>query len=199
LHAECHAIILISSSDDPSAAMRLILLRHAKSSWDDPDLRDHDRPLAPRGIRAAPAMGRHFADTDLQVDRIVSSTAARARATARMFVDSFGMEVPMVERSDLYHADDMDMLAIAREEWDGRPHTAVMLVGHNPGMHDLAVYLCEEGRGSLVDRLHRKFPTGALAEFELPDGLGDETPPGSARLVQFVRPKDLPDAQRLRL
>ena len=179
--------------------MRILLLRHAKSSWDNLSLRDHDRPLAPRGERAAPAMGAHFAGLDLRIDRIVSSSAARAWTTARLFREAFEEDVPLSSRRDLYHADEMDMLSIALEEAGGDPDARIMLVGHNPGMHDLALFLCGEGDPEQVGRLRGKFPTGALAEFDLPGvpAAGDEELSG--RLVRFVRPKDLPRAKELGL
>jgi phosphohistidine phosphatase len=179
--------------------MRILLLRHAKSSWDNLNLRDHDRPLASRGERAAPAMGAHFADTDLRVDRIVSSSAARAWSTARLFREAFDAEVPLTSRRDLYHADEMDLLSIAFEEADADRDGRIMLVGHNPGLHDLALFLCGEGVPDEVARLQEKFPTGALAEFELPGSPTPELEPNSSRLVRFVRPKDLPEAKELRL
>ena len=179
--------------------MRLILLRHAKSSWDAPGLRDHDRPLASRGKRAAPAMGRHLVDSDLRIDRVLTSTAARAMSTALAFVEAFDPAVPVLERRDLYHADPWDMLEIARDAGLGRDFEHIMLVGHNPGMHDLALDLCGEGPDRQVRRLESKFPTGALAEFDLPDGDPTKLGEGAGRLVRFLRPKDLPDAEALEL
>lgn len=179
--------------------MHILLLRHAKSSWDDPGLPDHDRPLARRGERAAPAMGSHFAGSDLRIDRIVSSSAARAWTTARLFQEAFDAALPLTSRRDLYHADAMDLLAIAGEEAGGDAQARIMLVGHNPGMHDLALFLCGDGDPAQVQRLEWKFPTGALAEFNLPGTPTTDLPANSGRLVRFVRPKDLPEARELRL
>jgi phosphohistidine phosphatase len=156
------------------STMHILLLRHAKSSWDTPGLRDHDRPLSRRGRRAAPAMGAHFAKSDLGVDRIVSSTAARAWSTARLFRESFDPRIPLGRRRELYHADSMDLLAIALEEARS-DDDRIMLVGHNPGMHDLALFLCGEGQPEEVARLgdeisHRRIGRlppafGATAEY----------------------------------
>jgi len=179
--------------------MRILLLRHAKSSWDTPGLRDHDRPLARRGERAAPAMGAYFADTDLRVDRIVSSTAVRAQSTTRLFQESFDHRIPLTSHRDLYHADRMDLLAVALEEAGSDDDARIMLVGHNPGMHDLALFLCGEGEPEKVARLRSKFPTAALAEFDLPGYTGANAQPGAGRLLRFVRPKDLPAARELGL
>jgi phosphohistidine phosphatase len=145
-------------------------------------------------------MGRHFAGSDLRIDRILSSTAARASSTARLFVDAFDETLPIITREDLYHADAMDLLSVALEEAGREADAHVMLVGHNPGMHDLALFLCGRGDPDLVDRLQRNFPTGALAEFALPDGpSSSDLDAGAGRLVRFVRPKDLPEARRLRI
>jgi phosphohistidine phosphatase len=179
--------------------MRLLLLRHAKSSWDNVRLSDHDRPLARRGERAAPAMGAHFAGTDLRVDRIVSSTAVRAESTARLFRDAFGRQIPLTRRRDLYHAADRDILAIAREEVGSDEDVRIMLVGHNPGMHDLACFLCGAGEPDEIARLRAKFPTASLAEFDLPRRPAQNVDANSGRLVRFVRPKDLPAAEELGL
>jgi len=178
--------------------MRILLLRHAKSSWDQPGLPDHDRPLAPRGERAAPAMGAHLAETDLRIDRIISSTAVRALSTARLFREAFNQSIPLTTRRDLYHADPDSILAIALEEAGGNPEARILLVGHNPGMHELAVQLCSEGEPDQIDRLQAKFPTGALAEFDLPDWGGENeltAVPSAVRLVRYTRPKDLPGAR----
>jgi phosphohistidine phosphatase len=172
--------------------MRILLLRHAKSSWDTPGLTDHDRPLARRGERAAPAMGAHFAETGLRVDRIVSSTATRARSTARLFRESFDERIPLTQRRDLYHADRIDLLSIAVEEAKGDDDARILLVGHNPGMHDLALFLCGEGDAADVARLRTKFPTGALAEFDVALASSADASPGAGRLLRFVRPRDLP-------
>ena len=148
-------------------------------------------------------MGAHFAGTDLRVDRIISSTAVRAWSTARLFQASFDNQIPVTSRRDLYHAGSMDILAIALEEAGGENDARIMLVGHNPGMYDLALFLCGEGEPHEAARLRAKFPTGALAEFDLPGlPLADVRPrlkPQAGHLLRFVRPKDLPVAKELGL
>jgi len=144
-------------------------------------------------------MGAHFAGTDLRVDRIVSSTAVRAGSTARLFRDAFDRQIPLTSRAELYHAAVRDLLTIALEECNGDNGARIMLVGHNPGMHDLARFLCDEGDPDAVSRLRAKFPTAALAEFDLSIRAGPEIAPDSGRLIRFVRPKDLPVAKKLAL
>ena len=179
--------------------MRILLLRHAKSSWDHPGLSDHDRPLAPRGERAAPAMGAHIAGTDLRIDRIVSSTAVRALTTARHFREAFDPRLSLTSRRDLYHADERTLLEIGMEEAGGDSDARILLVGHNPGMHDLALLLSGSGEPDAVARLRAKFPTGALAEFDLPGPAMENIRPDRGWLIRFVRPKDLPGGKVSRL
>lgn len=148
-------------------------------------------------------MDAHFAGTDLRVDRIVSSTAARAWSTAHLFQASFDNQIPVTSRRDLFHAGSMDILAIALEEASMNDDACIMLVGHNPGMHDLALFLCGKGEQHEVARLQTKFPTGALAAFDLPGLPMPDEQPGSqlqaGRLLRFVRPKELPMAKDLGL
>jgi phosphohistidine phosphatase len=148
--------------------VRLYLLRHAKSSWDEPGLADHDRPLAPRGRRAAKAMGRYLQEHEIEPDVIVCSSATRARQT----LERLGLAGARIEPG-LYGADAATLRAFI-------PETAsVMLIGHNPGMHDVAVSLARSGPG--LAELAAKFPTGALVTIELDTG----------ELIDFVRPRDL--------
>ena len=160
---------------------QILLLRHAKSSWDDPALSDHDRPLAPRGQRAAAALAGHLHDSDLKVDLVLCSSARRAVETRERLGDAFG-EAEVLEEDEIYAASDDELLDRLRRV---PPEVErVALIGHNPGLHDLAVRLTRAGR-----KLER-YPTGALAvlEFEGPWGDLDS---GRARLVSFVKPKDL--------
>lgn len=175
--------------------LRLYLLRHAKSSWGDPDLPDHDRPLAPRGTRAAVAMADALARDGLRLDAVFSSSAVRARETCQLVLASLSPE-PIIDPA-LYLASWRDLLRVLREQ--GPDVGDVALVGHNPGMHELAVRLAGDGPPMELRRLREKFPTCALAEMEF-DLLGwAEVGPGSGRLMRFLRPKDFPAARERRL
>src|SRR5205814_75574 len=151
-------------------------------SWDDPALSDHDRPLAPRGRRAAKAMARYFRDEGIEPELVLCSSAVRARETLER-VDPGG-EVSV--EPELYGASEQDLVARLREV----PYTveSVMLVGHNPAMQHLALDLAGGGEG-LAD-VERKFPTGALATLTFTGGWR-ELGPGSAELAGFVKPKQL--------
>jgi phosphohistidine phosphatase len=163
-------------------AKRLFLLRHAKSSWDETSLADHDRPLAPRGRRAAKLMARHLRDEGTSPSLVLCSSARRTRDTLRLL--GLGGEV-RIER-ELYGASEDELLDRLR----GVPDTveSVMLVGHNPSIQDLALRLAGGGAG-LTD-VERKFPTGALATLTFADRWR-ELRPDCAELAGFVTPKEI--------
>lgn len=111
----------------------LVIVRHAKSSWDDPGLSDHERPLNKRGLRDAPVMGARLAEWGPPVDRVISSSAARALATAELITQEMGLPWDEILISDdLYHAGEEEMLELIQEQEDAID--GLMLFGHNPGM-----------------------------------------------------------------
>jgi phosphohistidine phosphatase len=136
----------------------LLLVRHAKSSWDDPDLADRDRPLNKRGLRDAPAMARRVAQRAHRPERIVTSPALRARRTAEAMAAALALEpeARMVDER-LYDAMAEDLLEVIRA-LDPRLER-VMLVGHHPGMTDVANLLA----GAAL----AKIPTCGVAELSL--------------------------------
>ena len=164
---------------------RLLLLRHAKSSWDDPSLADRDRPLAPRGHRAAERMADHLRSGVPRPDLVLCSPALRTRETLDRMSNAFG-DAEVVVDDELYGADD-DVLLERLRALDDRFET-VAVIGHNPGIHDLAIALA--GTGAERDRLEEKFPTGALAVLAF-DGRWRDVSPGGGRLEAFVTPRDL--------
>jgi phosphohistidine phosphatase len=169
----------------------LSLFRHAKSAWDQEGMRDFDRPLAPRGRGAAPAMGKFMAAHKLVPDIVICSTAVRARETLALALPAFGKQ-PGIEYSDrLYMASPQQMLRTVRGLSDKIGHA--MLVGHNPGMHAFAVALAGEGKSADMNALETKFPTAALAviDFEAP---WQDIFSGMGRLRLFMVPKELPEA-----
>lgn len=121
----------------------LIVVRHAKSSWDDPQLPDFKRPLNERGERDAPRMAKRLKEKDLTIDVIVSSPAVRALTTCHTFADVLGFpKVQVQEMKDLYHAGDEIILNMVKQIGD---HAKVaMLFGHNPGLTDFVNNLLEE-------------------------------------------------------
>jgi phosphohistidine phosphatase len=160
----------------------LMLLRHAKSSWDDTRLRDFDRPLAERGKRDAPRMGKALRERGPAPDLIVSSTAARAQATVEAFVKAAGLEIEPRFDGSIYDATTADLMKLAGKLPDDR--STVLLVGHNPGFEDMVARLtgaCE------------RMPTAALACIELDIDRWEEVEEGKGRLLWRLTPKQLDD------
>lgn len=172
----------------------LQILRHAKSSWDHPELDDHERPLAPRGRRAAPAMGRWLAERGPLPDRVLCSDAVRALQTWELVGPELGHRPEVVVEPGLYLSSWSSLLEHVHAT---DPEVAtLMVVGHNPGLQDLALALTGEvaGKRARADRLESKLPTCALVELSFA-GDWSEVSPGAGRLERFIRPKDLPGAR----
>jgi phosphohistidine phosphatase len=160
----------------------LLVLRHAKSSWDDQSLDDHERPLNARGERDAPRMGRLARKKRLPVELIISSDALRARVTAQAMADAIGYGGQILLDPRLYHASAADILTVLRSAVDNNVGT-VMIVGHNPGLEDLVARLTGDPEG---------LPTAALAQIALPiDRWSDVTASTRGTLVGLWRPKEL--------
>jgi phosphohistidine phosphatase len=166
---------------------RLFILRHAKSSWDDPGLADHERPLAPRGRRAVEAIAAHVKTAGIDPQLVLCSSARRTRETLEGV--AVGGE----------HSIEPELYGASCEELLERLHRvpdeieSVMLVGHNPALQALVIRLAdgeETTDGSHLAEVRRKFPTGALATLTF-DGTWAELSPRSARLGSYVRPKAL--------
>jgi phosphohistidine phosphatase len=161
----------------------LYLLRHAKSSWDDPGLPDRDRLLAPRGRKAARRIAHHLDRERIRPDLVLCSPSARTRETLERIHDAIGdPEVVFDER--LYAATDDELLSCLREA--SAEISSIMLVGHNPGIADLLALLAERG-GDLPEAV----PTGALATLRFPAGTWQEIGAGGGRLEGFVVPREL--------
>ena len=175
---------------------RLILQRHAKSSWDHHDLDDHARPLSDRGTAAASAMGGWLRDAGLAPTRVLCSDALRTLQTWALMADELGDPVPEVEVvPELYLASRSTILDIV----GSLPASVMsaMVIGHNPGTHELAHRLTDPARVASPNqgrRLAARFPTGAAAvlEFDAPDWR--QLSRGQGLLRVFMRPADLPGA-----
>lgn len=115
---------------------KLILMRHAKSAWDDTSLSDHDRPLAKRGLQDAPTMAQRLSERGINADLMISSSALRAKETAKFVARELGypLEKIVFERS-LFHAVPRSILKYLRAQNDG--YQTILIFGHNPGFTDL--------------------------------------------------------------
>lgn len=159
----------------------LLILRHAKSSWDDGSLPDHDRPLNRRGERDAPRMGRYLVENALVPDLVLSSTARRARQTALSVMEECGWRGELRLVRSLYLAEPADYATAVQSAPPACER--VLLVGHNPGLESLIEGLTGE---SLT------MPTAALAVLELAAGAwSDLSLDGRTKIASNCRPKDL--------
>ena len=165
---------------------RLLLLRHAKSSWDQPDLADHDRPLAPRGRRAAIALGEHLRGLAGRPELVVCSSAARTVETLELIRPGLPAGTSVTIDEALYAADEDELLGCVRH----LPSTAacVLLIGHNPGIRDLAVMLAGHGDRTARAAIAAKFPTAALAQLAI-DQPWSAVEPGAATLEAYWTPR----------
>jgi len=159
---------------------RLVLLRHGKSAWDEPGLDDFDRPLAPRGLRDVPEMGRRLARRGMIPDGVISSSAVRALSTARAVAREIGFPEDRITSSEaLYLASAREMISIVRQA--PVEIGTLLLVGHNPGLTNLANQLDEVRMDNM--------PTAAMlcVEFDVADWA--EIQPAGARFDWFDYPK----------
>ncbi len=159
----------------------LLIMRHAKSSWSDSDLGDHDRPLNDRGKRDAPRMGRLLADERMTPDLIISSTAKRARKTVAKVAKASGFDGDIQFEAGLYHGDCETWLSLLRNVPERNDR--VMVVGHNPGLEMLL---------ELLTGRREELPTAALACLTLPIENWSQLPREPAgELAGIWRPRDL--------
>jgi len=166
----------------------LTLLRHAKSDWNDPVARDFDRPLNKRGRRAARTMGRAMRAEGLVFDAVIASPAVRVVETLAELASGYGEEIAPTYDERVYLASPATLIALAQTTDDGVRR--LLIVGHNPGLEQLALQLTDGEETRLRAELALKYPTATLAEIELPIAHWGELS-GSGRLTRFVRPRDL--------
>lgn len=167
----------------------LCLLRHGKSAWDDPALDDHDRPLAPRGRKAAGVIGRHLKETGLRPDLVLCSTARRASDTLALVLESLGTDLPVERERGLYLCGSHVLLERLRDAPDTSER--LMLVAHNPDLHELAMLLTADGEDADLRNLREKFPTGACAILRFGATRWRDVEPGGGRLVELALPRRL--------
>jgi phosphohistidine phosphatase len=173
-----------------SPTRQLILLRHAKSAWPD-DVPDHERPLAPRGRRDAPAAGRWLRKSDYVPDLVLCSTARRTRETWHLAEEKLGAHPQAVFEGRVYEASIMDLLDLARQT--PADVATLLIVGHDPAMRGLTLELAGDPLGDTeavaLARVRVKYPTAAIAVLGFLCGWA-ELGPGLARLADFVVPGD---------
>ena len=170
----------------------LLLLRHAKSSWEPAAAaRDFDRPLNARGRAAAPVIGGYLAEHDLAPDIVYCSTAARTRETLALIRPALPPATPALFKDSLYLASPERMLEeiVSAAPEDRR----LLLIAHNPGLEELAFALADPATSDpdALARLRRKYPTAGLAQFAFEATDWRSVSPHAGRLLAFITPKDL--------
>jgi phosphohistidine phosphatase len=171
---------------------RLLILRHAKSSWAEPGASDHDRPLNRRGEEAAPRIGAYLRRHKLIPDSVLCSTAQRARATWDLVAAEAPTAPPATYEARLYDASSRTLLDVFRHA----PSAArsVLVVGHNPGLQEIATQLIAAGDLDDRERLREKLPTGGLVVIDFTIADWAKLHARSGRLERFVVPRTLETA-----
>lgn len=168
-HSPCHTVPM----------KKLLILRHAKSSWDDPELSDFDRPLNKRGLAAAPFMGRLIAEREQIPDAIFSSPAMRAAETAALVREHGNIPAEITFDERIYEASPQALRQVVADVSNNVE--SLLVIGHNPGIEGFLLYLT----GSL-----RPMPTAALAILELDIDNWSAITSNSGRLIELIKPKD---------
>jgi phosphohistidine phosphatase len=166
----------------------LTLLRHAKSGWDDTVPRDFDRPLNPKGRRAAAMVGRHLRSLGVGFDHVVASPAVRVEETLGEVQSGLGLSLQPAFDRRIYLASAATLLDVVHD----LPAEAdrVLLVGHNPGLEELVLMLVPGCTGCLREEVEQKYPTATVAEMTMAGNWSDAGN-GTAALTRFIRPRDL--------
>jgi phosphohistidine phosphatase len=165
----------------------LHLLRHAKSSWKE-DVEDHERPLNRRGREAARRIGKHFAETVGPLDLVLCSSALRTRETLELVLAEYTVPPRRLIEDGLYAASQERLLDRLRRL--SEVEVNVLLIGHNPGLHELAVTLADTSSPSFRVLSVGKFPTAARASFQVSEPWSALTS-SHQRLVDYVTPESL--------
>lgn len=176
-----------SSAPDGAAVCRLLLVRHAKAVPKHQPYDDIDRPLSKRGKAEAPLTGRWLADSGFEPDLVLCSPARRTRQTWQLAVPALRDPPPALYDERLYNAAPSVLVSALTER--GRGLGSLVLVGHNAGIHELAVGLCRSGPPELLERLQEGFPTSGVVVVDVPGGW-QRLAPGSGTLTAFWSPGD---------
>ncbi|MBX9695875.1 MAG: histidine phosphatase family protein [Cyanobacteria bacterium] len=159
----------------------LFLLRHAKSSWDDLDLSDFDRPLNNRGEKAAPRIGKEMKKRAVTPDLILCSPSRRTKETLNLVVESAELvSAPVSFCDEIYEASVKDLLRVLHKQ--NKSHGSILMIGHNPGMESLLLDLTGE---------FEHFPTAALASIDIEVDSWKDLSRGVGQLKWILRPKEL--------
>ena len=175
-----------TGESDIAAMRRLMLLRHAKTERAEPGERDRDRPLTKRGRADAPLIGAYMARHGLVPDLALVSPAKRAQETWQLVATAFAKPPKAANEERIYNADPQSLIRLIAE---ARGAQALLVVGHNPGIHDLAVGLIASGEAEVRERVSEKLPTSGLVVIDLAVDDWPLVRPHAGRLERFVSPR----------
>lgn len=168
---------------------QLAILRHAKSDWGNPGLTDFDRPLNKRGRKAAKKIGEELKNRGLSFDQIVSSPATRAKETVERFAVGYE-SVPAVRyEPQLYMCSTGTLIGVINSLPDDA--ATVMIVGHNPGFHDIVLRMTRPDGNGMREKVGANYPTGAFALIEFPVDSWADVGPASGEIRQVIFPREL--------
>jgi phosphohistidine phosphatase len=163
----------------------LYLLRHAKSSWREPGLDDHDRPLNKRGRHSAKIMAKYLRRSEIKPDLVICSTATRAKQTLDPIIKAVNPPKVILKRK-IYGGTQQELW---KQLWNiPKRAKSVLLIGHSPALHDLALELAQTDKP--LPFKSEKFPTGAMASFRF-RGAWKALEPHTAELISFIAPKTI--------
>jgi phosphohistidine phosphatase len=170
---------------------RLLLLRHAKTERPEPGERDRDRRLTKRGRDDAPLIGAYMARHGLVPDLALVSPATRAEETWALVAKALPTAPKVVEEEGIYNAGRDKLIGIIRKARDAH---VLLVVGHNPGLHELAVSLIASGDVEARERVNEKLPTSGLVVIDLPFDDWSRLHPNAGRIERFVSPRLIEEA-----
>jgi phosphohistidine phosphatase len=185
------ALDRISAESDISEMRRLLLLRHAKTERAESGERDRDRKLTKRGRQDAPIIGTYMAKHGCVPDLALVSPATRAQETWSLVAPCFVRPPPMATEDRIYNSGTAQLFEIITE---ARAAKSLLMVGHNPGLHELAVHMVASGDVDLREQLKEGLPTSGLVVIDLPIDDWSRLHPRAGRLERFVTPRLLADA-----
>ena len=168
---------------------RIYILRHAKAGQTNKKiLDDHERPLTHKGVLQCEEVGEYLGATKAKIDLVVSSTSERTKQTTELVLESFGKKIQTKLSSKIYLGSHVDILNEVAA-LDNKKNN-VLLVGHNPGLHQFAISLISSGEKSFIKALNYNFPPSSLAVIEFDKDSWDEIKWRTGKIVDFVSSKD---------
>lgn len=167
----------------------LAIMRHAKSDWGDAGLADFDRPLNKRGREAAKSVGRELKHRRIRFDHVIASPAVRVRQTLERLQHGYGGDFPVIFEPAIYEASLATLFDLVRKI-PANVH-APLMIGHNPGFHQLALTLTSPDDSGLRERIAENLPTAALALIEFPTVRWNEVLQASGTVLELILPREL--------